>query len=350
VTGIGAASYRALVCRQLGPPGVLERRRLRARRLASGDVRVAITAAGVNLVDALQIAGRHQGKPALPFVPGLESCGTVIEVGDGVDTPTVGSRVIAQHSRRLGGYAQQAVLPASSLVAAPSALDDFEAATFLVAYRTAWHALVQRGAIAAGEVVLVHGASGGMGAAAIDVARSRGATVVAVASTAKKRAFALDCGAHYAIEPDGFVERVKELTDGHGVDLVFDPVGGDAFDGSLRCVAWCGRILVIGFASGRIADAPTNRILLKGCSVIGIAVGDAGRRDPSAESAMVADLLAAAEAGALRPRVTEVHSLGSAPQALEALVQRRAMGRVVIDTTAVDDQDDWPAEDADQWP
>src|SRR5262249_32953920 len=159
-----------------------------------------------------------------------------MEVGVEVGAPSVGSRVIVQHGRRLGGYSEQAAVPAASVVPAPSAFSDYEAATFLVAYRTALHALVQRGAIAPGETGLVHGAAGGMGAAAIDVARSRGASVIAVASTPAKRAFAIECGAHHALEPEAFVERVKELTDGHGADVVFDPVGGDAFDGSLRCV------------------------------------------------------------------------------------------------------------------
>src|SRR5947209_12757925 len=258
---------RAVVCRELGPPERLRLEEFPPAPLQPGQVRVAIHAAGINFPDILMAAGEYQLKPELPFTPGVEAAGEVSEVSDGVAGVAVGDRVIVK--MRHGAYADEAIVTPSQLTPLPSTFDYAEGATFLAAHGTAYHALVDRGQIQPGEVLLVHGAGGGVGLAAVELGKLLGATVIAAASSEEKLAVARARGADhlvlYSREP--FRDAVKRITAGRGADVVFDPVGGEVFENSLRCIAWGARILVIGFTGG-IGLARTNFLLIKGASVL----------------------------------------------------------------------------------
>src|ERR1700756_4512454 len=236
---------KAIVCRELGPPGRLRLETFESAPLAAGQVRVAIRAAGINFPDVLMAAGEYQLKPELPFTPGMEAAGDVVEV-NGACGVSVGDRVIVK--LRHGGYADEAVVAPSQLTPMPSTFDYAEGATFLAAHGTAYHGLMDRGKLQPGEVLLVHGAGGGVGLAAVEIGKLLGATVIAAASSEAKLAVARARGADhlvlYSREP--FRDAVKRITDGRGADVVYDPVGGPAFEESLRCIAWGARLLVIG--------------------------------------------------------------------------------------------------------
>ena len=243
-------------------------------------MRVAIHAAGINYPDILMAAGEYQLKPPLPFTPGVEAAGEVIEVDNAAEGVAVGDKVIVK--LRHGGYADEIVVTPSQLAALPSSFDYAEGATFLAAHGTAYHALIDRGQVQPGEVLLVHGAGGGVGLAAVEIGKLLGAIVIAVASSEEKLAVAQAKGADHLVlygrEP--FRDAVKRITDGRGADVVFDPVGGEIFENSVRCIAWGARILVIGFTGG-IGLARTNLLLIKGASVLGVRAGEAVRRNPA---------------------------------------------------------------------
>src|SRR3984885_11665233 len=271
---------KAVVCRELGPPESLRLETFASAPLAQGEVRVAIHAAGINFPDILMAAGEYQLKPPLPFTPGVEAAGEVIEVADGVAGVTVGDRMIVK--LRHGAYADEAVVTPAQLTPLPSTFDYAEGATFLAGHGTAYHALIDRGQLRAGEVLLVHGAGGGVGLAAVEIGKLLGATVIAAASSEEKLAIAKGKGADHLVlygrEP--FRDAVKRLTDGRGADVVFDPVGGEIFENSLRCIAWGARLLVVGFTGG-IGLARTNLLLIKGASVLGVRAGEAVRKNPA---------------------------------------------------------------------
>src|SRR3979409_1560 len=247
---------KAVVCRELGPPESLRLEDFASVPLAAGQVRVAIRAAGINFPDILMAAGEYQLKPELPFIPGMEAAGDVIEVDGAAQDVAVGDRVIVK--LRHGGYADEAVATPSQLTPLPGTFDYAEGATFLAAHGTAYHALVDRAQIQPGEVLLVHGAGGGVGLAAVEIGKMLGATVIAAASSEEKLAVAQAKGADHLVlygrEP--FRDAVKRITDGRGADVVFDPVGGEVFENSVRCIAWGARLLVIGFTGG-IGLGPT---------------------------------------------------------------------------------------------
>src|SRR5260370_19977664 len=240
---------KAVVCRELGPPERLRLEAFAPAQLAPGQVRVAIHAAGINFPDILMAAGEYQLKPELPFTPGVEAAGDVVEV-NGAPGVAVGDKVIVK--MRHGAYADEAVVTPSQLAPLPSTFDYAEGATFLAAHGTAYHALIDRGQLRANEVLLVHGAGGGVGLAAVEIGKFLGATVIAAASSEEKLAVAQARGAEHLVlytrEP--FRDAVKRITDGRGADVVFDPVGGEIFENSLRCIAWGARVLVIGFPGG----------------------------------------------------------------------------------------------------
>ena len=319
---------RKVVCRELGAPESLQLESFAAVPLAPGEVRVAVQAAGVNFPDVLMAAGEYQLKPPLPFTPGMEAAGDVIEV-NGVDGVAVGDRVIVK--MRHGGYADQAVVTASQLTPLPSTFDYAEGATFLAGHGTAYHALIDRGQVQPGEVLLVHGAGGGVGLAAVEMGKMLGATVIAAASSEAKLAVAQARGADhlvlYAREP--FRDAVKRITDGRGADVVFDPVGGEVFENSVRCIAWGARLLVIGFTGG-IGLARTNLLLIKGASVLGVRAGEAVRRNPALGKERLKALLAWAEAGKIRPNVSHRLPLEDYAKAMRLLVDRKAIGRVAL--------------------
>src|SRR3984893_16588978 len=319
---------KAVVCRELGPPERLRLETFAAAPLAPGRVRVAIHAAGINFPDILMAAGEYQLKPELPFTPGVEAAGEVTEVS-GAAGIAVGDRVIVK--MRHGAYADEAVLAPSQLTPLPSTFDYAEGATFLAAHGTAYHALLDRGQLRPGEVLLVHGAGGGVGLAAVEMGKLLGATVIAAASSEDKlavaRARGADHGVLYGREP--FRDAVKRITDGRGADVVFDPVGGEIFENSVRCIAWGARILVIGFTGG-IGLARTNLLLIKGASVLGVRAGEAARRNPEVGGARIKALSEGAEAGKIRPNVSHRLPLENYAPAMRLLIDRKAIGRVAL--------------------
>jgi NADPH2:quinone reductase len=322
---------KAVVCRELGPPESLRLETFASAPLAQGEVRVAIHAAGINFPDILMAAGEYQLKPPLPFTPGVEAAGEVIEVADGVAGVTVGDRVIAK--LRHGAYADEAVVTPSQLAPLPSNFDYAEGATFLAAHGTAYHALIDRGQLQRGEVLLVHGAGGGVGLAAVEIGKLLGATVIAAASSEDKLAAAQARGADHLVlygrEP--FRDAVKRITEGRGADVVFDPVGGEIFENSVRCIAWGARILVIGFTGG-IGLARTNLLMIKGASVLGVRAGEAVRKNPALGVVRLQALTQWAEAGRVRPNISHRLPLEHYAQAMRLLIDRKAIGRVALMT------------------
>jgi len=322
---------RAVVCRELGPPEKLRLEQLASAPLGAAQVRVAIHAAGVNFPDILMAAGEYQLKPELPFTPGMEAAGEVIEVDGAAQNIAVGAKVIVK--LRHGGYADEAVVAPSQLTPLPSTFDYAEGATFLAAHGTAHHALVDRARIAPGEVLLVHGAGGGVGLAAVETGKLLGAIVIAAASSEEKLEVAQARGADhlvlYAREP--FRDAVKRITGGRGADVVYDPVGGEVFEQSLRCIAWGARVLVIGFTGG-IGTARGNLLLIKGASVLGVRAGEAARRDPALGVARIAALTEWAEARKLKPHISHRLPLEHVAKAMRLLIERKAIGRVALVT------------------
>ena len=319
---------RAVVCRELGPPERLRLETFTPAPLAPGEVRVAIHAAGINFPDILMAAGEYQLKLELPFTPGVEAAGEVTEV-NGAAGVAVGDKVIVK--MRHGAYCDEAVVTPSQLTPLPSTFDYAEGATFLAAHGTAYHALIDRGHVQKGEVLLVHGAGGGVGLAAVEMGKMLGATVIAAASSEEKLAIARARGADhlvlYAREP--FRDAVKRVTDGRGADVVFDPVGGEIFENSMRCIAWGARLLVIGFTGG-IGLAKTNLLMIKGASVLGVRAGEAVRKNPAIGEVRIKALTEWAEAGKLRPNISHRLPLEDYARAMRLLIDRKAIGRVAL--------------------
>ena len=291
-------------------------------------VKVRLRAASVNFPDILMIQGKYQHKPELPYVPGMEGAGDVIGVGEGVSDIHIGDRVIV--GAKEGCFAEEVVMPSGAVRRLPSGFSYAQGAAFPAAYLTAYVALVRRGALQAGETLLVHGAAGGVGLAAVDLGTILGATVIATASTPEKRKFLAEYGAGHVLESHGFREAVKDLTGGRGADIIFDPVGGDVFDESVRCIAFDGRLLVIGFTSGRIPSVNANMPLIKGFSVVGVRAGEYGRKFPERGAQNLAAVNQLAESGRIRPHVCAEFPLEHARQAMALLESRRAIGKVVI--------------------
>jgi NADPH2:quinone reductase len=320
---------QAVVCRALGPPESLRLEQVERPTLRPGEVRVAVAAAGINFPDILMCAGEYQLKPDLPFVPGVEVSGEVIEVAEGVSDVALGSRVIAK--MRFGGYADEVVVDARQLSPWPEGFDAAEAATFLAGHGTAYHALVERGHLQPGEVLLVHGAGGGVGLAAVELGKLLGATVIATASSDEKLEAARGRGADHLIRYDRepFRDVVKRITQNRGADVVFDPVGGEVFEQSLRCINWGARILVVGFTGG-IGLARTNLVLMKGASIVGVRAGEAIRRDPALGRARLTALYDLAAQGKIKPHVSHRVPLPRFAEAMRLLTDRQAIGRVAL--------------------
>ena len=320
---------RTVVCRELGPPERLRLESFPSAPLGPGQVRVAIRAAGINFPDILMAAGEYQLKPELPFTPGVEAAGDVVEVDDAAHGVAIGDRVIVK--MRHGAYTDEAVVTPSQLTPLPANFDYAEGATFLAAHGTAYYALVDRGQLRAGEVLLVHGAGGGVGLAAVEIGKMLGATVIAAASSQQKLEVAQARGADHLLlySRDTFRDAVKRITEGRGADVVFDPVGGPVFEDSMRCIAWGARLLVIGFTGG-IGLARTNLLLIKGASVLGVRAGEAVRRNPAAGEARIKALLEWAGQGKIRPNVSHRLPLEDYAAAMRLLIDRKAIGRVAL--------------------
>jgi len=321
---------RAWQVHELGDPiDQLVRDEVEAPEPKPGGVVVASEAVGLAFPDVLQVRGEYQVKPPLPFVPGSETAGTVVAVGEGVDEGLVGRRVVALG----GGLSEQVALPASSVFEVPEGLASTKAAAIPMNYCTTWFALHDRARLQAGETLLVTGASGGVGSAAIQLGRAVGARVIAVAGGAEKVAACEALGADSVIdhrEVDDLVEEVRSLTDGRGVDVAYDPVGGDVFQQVRRCMAWDGRLLVIGFVAG-IPELATNHVLLKNYSVVGVHWGASLARAPESLGRQVASVFALAEVGAVDPLLHPPYAFDDAPQALQDIYDRRVVGKVVAE-------------------
>ena len=325
-----ASTYRAVVCEALGAPESLQLQPLARQVLSPGAVRVRIKAAGINFPDLLTIQGLYQHRPQLPFVPGVEAAGIVVETAADVHGLSLGQRVIAR--MRTGGYAEEAVVPASQVVPMPQGFTFAEAATFLVAHGTAYHALVSRGGLVPGQTLLVLGAAGGVGLAAVQVAKALGARVLAAASSQPKLEAAISNGAHAAIDysKEPVEVAVKRLTADRGVEVVLDPVGFEQAP-VLRCLAHGGKLLIAGFAGGSIPAYAANRILLKGCSVIGVRAGEAGRQDPALRRGELDGVLTLAAQGLVRPLVSARFPMPEWAAAMRLLKSRKAIGRVALE-------------------
>jgi NADPH2:quinone reductase len=323
---------RALLCKAFGPPESLVLEEVAAPPLRPGTARVAIHAAGVNFGDTLMIEGRYQEKPPFPFAPGFEIAGTILEAAPEVTALGPGDRVMGTVAH--GGYADEAVVPAGELTRIPDAMDFGTAAGFPVAYGTSHGALDWRARLRPGETLLVHGAAGGVGLTAVEIGKAMGATVIATASSVERLAVAQAHGADHLVDygHEDIRERVKELTQGRGADVVYDPVGGSAFEASLRCIAWEGRILIIGFAGGTVPQIPANILLVKNCDAIGFFWGSYRKKNPDKVRASYAQLFDWFLAGKLKPRVSARYPLAEAAAAMRALKERRATGKVVIET------------------
>ncbi|HEV2336764.1 MAG TPA: NADPH:quinone oxidoreductase family protein [Stellaceae bacterium] len=323
---------KAILCREWGGPKTLRLDEAVRPPLRPNEARIRVRACGVNFADTLMIAGKYQVRPEFPFTPGLEAAGEIVELGAEVHHLHPGQRVLAV-LRFGGGYAEEIALNADAVVPIPDAIDFVTAAAFPVAYGTAHFALTHRGHLAKGETLLVLGAAGGVGLATVEVGKELGARVIAAAGGPDKLAVARAHGADEVIDyrTESIRDRVRELTGGLGADVVFDPVGGDGFDQALRAVNWEARMLVIGFAAGRIQAVPANLILVKNISVIGVVWGAQAARDPVLVSRNLALLLRWWEAGRLKPVVAKTFPLAEAGAAMEALLSRRHAGKIVLE-------------------
>jgi len=332
-------AYDGLVCEQWGDWRELKRQQLERQPLQPGQVRLAVHYAGVGFALKLIVAGQYQRKPPLPFTPGTEASGVVLEVAEGVVHLVPGQRVAA--ALDWGAFAQEAVVSADTVYPVPDALPLGQAAALPITYGTTGAALEWRGRLQPGEVLLVHGASGALGMAAVQIGRSMGATVIATASTEVKRNAALANGAHHVLPPDPqtLAASVKALTGGRGADVVFDPVGGDLFDASLRSTAAEGRILCIGFAGGRIAQIPANLLLVKNIAVIGFNYGlyigwglqDERRRHAPAVQALITRLFDSVASGHMPAPMTEHFPFDDWKVAIDTTMSRRSVGKVILD-------------------
>lgn len=321
---------KAVLCKELGPPEALVVEEVSEPVASSGQVLIDVHACGINFPDVLIVQGKYQVRPDLPFSPGAEVAGEVVEVGDEVEEIEVGTRVLAATS--FGGLAERVAVDAERVVPIPDEMDFVTASGFQLVYGTAYHALQQRAELQPGESLLVLGAAGGVGLATVELGTAMGAKVIAAASTAEKLALAKAHGAELGINyvEEDLKTRIKELTDGEGVDVVCDPVGGDYTEAALRGTAWKGRLLVVGFAAGKIPELPANLPLLKGCSIVGVFWGTFDRRQPRESRRNNRELLDLYVRGEIEPEVSRTYPLERASEALRTLADREAMGKLVV--------------------
>ncbi|WP_322071041.1 NADPH:quinone oxidoreductase family protein [Paraburkholderia bannensis] len=321
---------RAIRCNQFGPPDTLTLEDLPDLVPGPGQVVIDVKAAAVNFPDVLIIENKYQMKPQLPFTPGAEVAGIVRAVGAGVKFAP-GTRVVAYVGN--GGYAEQAIADASACVPLPDAADFATAAAFTLAYGTSHHAVVDRAQLKAGETMLVLGAAGGVGLAAVEIGKVLGARVIAAASSEEKlevcRRFGADATINYSTED--LRERIKALTDGKGPDVIYDPVGGIYAEPAFRSIGWRGRYLVVGFANGEIPKLPLNLALLKGASLVGVFWGDYARREPQNNAAAFTQMVGWIGEGKLKPYVSKRYKLADSAQALKDMASRKVTGKIIIE-------------------
>ena len=295
-----------------------------------GEVQIEVRAAGCNFFDILIVQGKYQVKPPFPFTPGGEVSGVVEAVGDGVEGFAVGDRVLAWCG--IGGFAETAVVPPNNVRLIPDGMSFEEGAALSIIYPTSYAALIYRANLQPGETLLVHAAAGGVGSAALQIGKALGARVIATVGGAEKAGIARENGADEVIDyrTEDFVARVNEITDGARADVIFDPVGGDVFDRSLKCIAWNGRLVVVGFASGRIPEVKANRILLKNIAVTGVHWGAYAANEPEKISETYEGLFALYRAGKIKPLIFKTYALEDLPSALAELASRKTHGKLII--------------------
>ena len=321
---------KAVLCKAFGPAETLVLEEIASPEAKKNEVLLQVHAAGVNFPDTLIIEGKYQFKPPFPFSPGGEAAGVVTAVGEKVSHLKVGDRVMALTG--WGSFAEEVAVPGYNVMPIPPSMDFASAAAFGMTYGTSMHALKQRANLQPGEPLLVLGASGGVGLAAVEIGKAMGAKVIAAASSAEKLEVAKAAGADELINysESNLKDEVKRLTGGQGADVIYDPVGGDLFDAAIRSIAWNGRLLVVGFASGRIPELPVNLTLLKGAAVVGVFWGSFAQRQPQDNAANFQQLFAWHAEGKLKPLVSQTFPLEQAAEAINTLGQRKAVGKVVV--------------------
>ncbi|MFK7863013.1 MAG: NADPH:quinone oxidoreductase family protein [Pseudohongiellaceae bacterium] len=325
---------KAIVCSSYGPPENLNLEEIDNPIAGHNEAVVEVYAAALNFPDGLQIQGKYQFQPPMPFTPGSEVGGVIVSVGSELEGFAVGDRVMATPG--IGGLAEQVVVKADGLRKIPDSMDFKTAASFAMIYTTSYYGLKQRGNLKAGETLLVLGSSGGVGLAAVELGKVMGAKVIAAASSDEKLDFVSqfkpDATLNYG---DGDLkEKVKELTDGRGADVIYDPVGGDLFDQSCRCINWNGRLLVVGFTSGRIPEYKANLALLKGSSMVGVFLGRFRKEEPEEYEKNFAELLAMYDEGKLKPIVTQSFPKEDFVDAFNIFTERKVMGKVTLEFKA----------------
>jgi NADPH2:quinone reductase len=321
---------KAVLCKKFGTPKNLVIEDIVEPDLNCGQVRIEIKACGVNFPDLLMIAGKYQKQPPMPFSPGCEVAGNIIEIAPDITEFKLGQRVVAITG--FGGMAEQVCVDARRVLVIPKTIDYVQAAGFLLAYGTAYHALKQRAKLEADEILVILGAAGGVGLAAVEIGKIMGANVIAAASTWDKLNLASEYGADHLINysDTSLKDSILEITEGRGADVIYDPVGGELFEQCLRAVAWCGRILIIGFASGKISMVPANLPLLKGSSIIGVFWGRFTEQEPKINAENTTKLFQLLQKGKLKPHISKIYPLEQSTMALEILEKRRVKGKVII--------------------
>ena len=320
---------KAVICHEFGPYQNIAIENRPAPKPAADEICVAAEAWGLNYVDVIMIGGTYQLRPELPFVPGGEAAGHVIAVGAEIEDIALGDRVMTSH--RPGAFAEIVVAKRGNVIRIPDTMPFDEAAGFRAAFATAFHGLVQGGRLQSGETVLIHGAAGGMGLAAVQVAKQIGATVIATSGSDAKLTTVGSYGADHLVNySDGFRDQVKALTGGRGADVVFDPVGGDVFDESMRCINMGARLVVVGFTSGRAAEARTNHLLIKCASVTGIRAGSMSRSDPATAKQNMDTLLRWAAEGRIRTPISHRFQFDEVAKGLGVIDRREVVGKVVL--------------------
>tara|TARA_B100000767_G_scaffold42954_1_gene36888 strand:+ start:2151 stop:3131 length:981 start_codon:yes stop_codon:yes gene_type:complete len=322
---------KAIVCNQFGLPNTLGYTDVETPQPKEGEVLISVKACSVNFPDTLIIQGKYQFRPAFPFSPGSDIAGIVEKLGENVQHLKVGDTVVGFVP--FGGFAEKAIVKAKDCFPKPKGMSMVHASAFLLAYGTSYHALKDRANLQKGETILILGASGGVGLTALELAKLMGAKVIAAASTNEKLELCKQFGADEVINytTESLKDRVKEITNGKGVDVIYDPVGGHFSELALRAIAWKGRHLVIGFANGEIPKIPINLTLLKGASIVGVFWGAFAQKEPKKSLENIQQLLTWFIKGELKPHIDKVYALQNAPKALEDMMQRKTKGKIVID-------------------
>ena len=321
---------KAILCKAWGGPETLVLEDVVSREPAAGEVKIRVRAAGVNFPDVLIIQKKYQIQPTLPFSPGAEVAGDVLSVGEGVAHVKAGDKVVSFCG--VGGFAEEVIAPASVTMPMPPGVPYPLAAIFSLAYGTSWHAVRDRAALQAGETMLVLGASGGVGLAAVEIGKAIGARVIAAASSAEKLAICKQHGADALIDysTEDLREAIKRETNGKGPDVIFDPVGGKFAEPAFRSIGWRGRYLVIGFAAGDIPALPLNLALLKGASIVGVFWGEFAKREPKQNLQGMAEMMGWLREGKLKPLISKTYALADAREALMDMAARKVVGKIVI--------------------